>query len=322
MPGGSASLTWALADRPRDARPAATRARAVRPARRPPDPRAAGRAASTGRSTTPRRLPGLALSVAALGRTATVWRLRLRPGVRFQDGARFNAAAVLANAERWLARAGRARGCSAELLVDAPRPDLVRFILPAPTRDFDRAARLAAARDRLAAGARAGGRRRARREPAARERHRPVRASRARAPAACCSRATPAGGAPSAGSGPGVDQIELASSPTRASAWRCCATAPSRSPTRRRARTAAVRADPLLTTSPGRAAPARDRALGARDPARDPAPSLNAVWLTGIDAAERPDPVGAVKRGTRSLDDYGNRTIPRRRRRDPSLRGQ
>ncbi len=87
-----------------------------------------------------RRLAGLALS-ALPSSDATVWRLRLRKGVRFQDGTPFNASAVLANAERWRASA-QGRALLGESLVDAPRPDLVRFILPAADPSFD--ARLAA----------------------------------------------------------------------------------------------------------------------------------------------------------------------------------
>jgi ABC-type transport system substrate-binding protein len=67
-----------------------------------------------------------------------VWRLRLRPGIRFQDGTPFNASAVLANAERWRSTvAGRA--LLPQLFeVDAPRPDLVRFFLTGPDSRFDR----------------------------------------------------------------------------------------------------------------------------------------------------------------------------------------
>ena len=53
--------------------------------------------------------PGLALTVRPSA-DATVWRATLRPGVRFHDGQPFNAAAVLANVDRWLAApAGRGR---------------------------------------------------------------------------------------------------------------------------------------------------------------------------------------------------------------------
>ena len=64
---------------------------------------------------------------------STVWSFRLRHGVRFQDGSPFNAAAVLANAERWSSEA-RGRALLPGLIgVDAPRPDLVRFVLARPS---------------------------------------------------------------------------------------------------------------------------------------------------------------------------------------------
>lgn len=82
-----------------------------------------------------REVPGLAQSVSA-SQDETIWRLRLRSRVSFQDGSPFNAAAVLANTDRWLGTPeGRdlLEGLSA---VDAPRPDLVRFILGAPDSAF------------------------------------------------------------------------------------------------------------------------------------------------------------------------------------------
>ena len=67
----------------------------------------------------------------------------------------FNAAAVLANSRRWQSDP-RGRGLLPHLFaVDAPRPDEVRFLLDQPVPDLAAAARLAAARDRLARGARA-----------------------------------------------------------------------------------------------------------------------------------------------------------------------
>jgi ABC-type transport system substrate-binding protein len=83
-----------------------------------------------------RRVPGLALSIRPSG-DRTIWRLRLRPGVRFQDGTPLNASAVLANAERWSATA-EGQGLLPQLFeADAPRPDLVRFFLAAPDPRFD-----------------------------------------------------------------------------------------------------------------------------------------------------------------------------------------
>ncbi|MGH2955227.1 MAG: ABC transporter substrate-binding protein, partial [Solirubrobacterales bacterium] len=68
---------------------------------------------------------------------------RLRRGVRFQDGRPMNAAAVLANADRWRRTAVGRRLLPGLMAADAPRPDLVRFILARPDPRFDR--RLAAA---------------------------------------------------------------------------------------------------------------------------------------------------------------------------------
>jgi peptide/nickel transport system substrate-binding protein len=67
-----------------------------------------------------------------------IWRFELRRRVRFQDGAPFNAAAVVANVDRWRERA-EGRALLPELAAaDAPRPDLVRFILTRPVPDLPR----------------------------------------------------------------------------------------------------------------------------------------------------------------------------------------
>jgi peptide/nickel transport system substrate-binding protein len=78
-----------------------------------------------------RQQPGLALS-AESGAHDTIWRVRLRAGVRFQDGARLNASAVLENAQRWRTTAEGQSLLPGLAAVDAPRPDLVRFIFDAP----------------------------------------------------------------------------------------------------------------------------------------------------------------------------------------------
>ena len=80
-----------------------------------------------------RESAGLAIRAAPTD-GATVWRIELREGVRFQDGARLDAAAVLANAARWQTLGAPA---AAGLLgADSPKPGLVRFILAAPDRGF------------------------------------------------------------------------------------------------------------------------------------------------------------------------------------------
>src|SRR5436190_16355551 len=78
-----------------------------------------------------RQQPCLALS-AESGAHDTIWRVRLRAGVRFQDGARLNASAVLENAQRWRTTAEGQSLLPGLAAVDAPRPDLVRFIFDAP----------------------------------------------------------------------------------------------------------------------------------------------------------------------------------------------
>ena len=90
-----------------------------------------------------RDVSGLAKSSDS-SRDATIWRFRLRPKIRFGDGTPFNASAVLANADRWLA-SPEGRVLLPDLAaVDAPRPNLVRFILNRPDETFPE--RLAQAR--------------------------------------------------------------------------------------------------------------------------------------------------------------------------------
>ncbi len=82
-------------------------------------------------------------SVAGLVRRArpssdsTVWTLTLRRGVRFQNGAPFNSAAVLANAERWRSNPVGLSLLPGLVAVDAPRVDQIRFILNAPDSRLD-----------------------------------------------------------------------------------------------------------------------------------------------------------------------------------------
>lgn len=108
-----------------------------------------------------RRERGLARSWRS-SRDREIWRFELRRRVRFQDGTPFNAAAVLANAERWAQRP-QGRALLPELVAaDAPRPDLARFILDRAVPDLPQ--RLASPRLGIVSpaalrrgGARAGG---------------------------------------------------------------------------------------------------------------------------------------------------------------------
>ncbi len=85
----------------------------------------------------PRRLAGLVTSVEPAAHQ-TIWTLHLRPNVRFQDGARYNASAVLANVQRWRATSASSTLLPGLVAVDAPRPDLVRFIFDRADPDLDR----------------------------------------------------------------------------------------------------------------------------------------------------------------------------------------
>ncbi len=83
-----------------------------------------------------RRLGGLARSLVGV-RGDTVWLVRLRPGIRFQDGTPLTSQAVLANVARWQAfDFPVGTGLVPGTLVDGPRPDLVRFRLPQPDPGF------------------------------------------------------------------------------------------------------------------------------------------------------------------------------------------
>jgi peptide/nickel transport system substrate-binding protein len=90
-----------------------------------------------------RRVRGLAIAWRSTP-DREIWSFRLRRGIRFQDGTPFNASAVLANANRWRTLP-EGRALLPDLLaVDAPRPDMVRFILDTPVPDLP--ARLASPR--------------------------------------------------------------------------------------------------------------------------------------------------------------------------------
>lgn len=84
-----------------------------------------------------RHAPGLAIALDPLAHD-TIWRVRLRQDVRFQDGALFNASAVLDNAQRWRTTP-EGRALLPDLVaVDAPRPDLVRFLFSSPNPRLQR----------------------------------------------------------------------------------------------------------------------------------------------------------------------------------------
>jgi peptide/nickel transport system substrate-binding protein len=137
--GEGGSLAWAVADQVEGVDPLAARTRAAQlVTRQIHEPLIASLAGPFGGT---RRVPGLA-RVARSSGDDTIWTLTLRSGVRFQDGEAFNADAVVANAERWMATPEGQALLPGVVDVFAPRFDVVRFLLAAPDPEFDR--RLAA----------------------------------------------------------------------------------------------------------------------------------------------------------------------------------
>jgi peptide/nickel transport system substrate-binding protein len=229
-----------------------------------------------------RGAPGLSLS-ARPSADATVWRLHLRPGVRFQDGARFNASAVLANADRWLA-APAGRRVLGDLLVDAPRPDLVRFILPSPDPRLDRrlaSPRLGVVSPEAIADAGAG--------PLDPGRYPdsgtgPFELRERSADRLLLARNTEWWGS-ERGLGPGVDQLELLAVRDPAERLAMLRDGSARVADLEPSQLGAARRDPLLTTipEPGPDGLGIERSVRGIPP-RQLAPPLNGAWVTGIDA--------------------------------------
>jgi peptide/nickel transport system substrate-binding protein len=136
-PGGGGELVWALPEGPGTLDPLFARTPTERLVARQMYEPLVERLA--GPFDDPRRVPGIARVVRPTG-DPTVWKVELRPGVRFGDGAPVNAAAVLANAERWQALP-ELSGLppQPQLFVFAPKPPYeVRFKLAEPDPGFGR----------------------------------------------------------------------------------------------------------------------------------------------------------------------------------------
>ena len=132
-PGAGGALEWALAERPEDLDPVRADTRPEQlVTRQVHEPLVTS---LTGPFGDQRRVPGLALSARGTAGD-TVWSFRLRPGVRFQDGTPFNAAAVVANGRRWLTTSGGQALMPELFAVDTPRPGLVRFLLERANPSF------------------------------------------------------------------------------------------------------------------------------------------------------------------------------------------
>ena len=275
---GSAVLTWALAERPATVDPLYARTPADElAARQIHEPLVESLA---GPFDFPRRLAGLAVS-ARPSADRTVWKVRLRPGVRFQDGTALNAEAVVANVDRW--RASGVAPVSPAMLADAPRPDLVRFILPTPDPTFDRvlaSPQLGIVSPRAIRQS-AGGPLDPDRLPESGTGPFELRERTARS--LLFARNTDWWGTEH-GLGPGVDQIELRAVESQASRLALLRSGEVQVADLGAAGLRRVAGDPLLTRlrEPGKDLGLERSVRGLE--ADQSAPSLNGAWLTGIDA--------------------------------------
>lgn len=133
--GGAGTLVYSVQETPTTLDPLLARGRAAQTVTRQVHEPLVSRLSGPYDSTAVH--PGLVLAMKP-SPDRSVWSLTLRPGVRFQDGTPFNAAAVLANSRRWSTLpAGRAL-LPRLFAVDAPRPDEVRFLLDGPDKALAR----------------------------------------------------------------------------------------------------------------------------------------------------------------------------------------
>ncbi len=278
-PTGSGLLRWALAERPTTLDPLYARTSADRlVARQLHEPLAETLNAPFGEA---RSSSGLARSIQP-SQSSAVWRVQLRTGVRFADGAPFDAAAVLANARRWQSTP-QGQAVAGEFLVDAPSPAMVRFILPAPNSGFDSLLadpRLGIVSPRAIDGA-AGGEVTPSRAPDSgtgafelRERS---------ADRMLLARNTEWWGA-ARGLGPGLDQLEFTIEPASAARLSALRDGSVEVAELGATQLEAISRDPLLVPLPGSAG-----GIGAERSVRgiptDPVPALSGVWLTRLGAS-------------------------------------
>lgn len=272
-------LTWALAERPAAIDPlfAETPGEQL-VARQIAEPLVAALEAPFDET---RSVPGLALA-ANPSADYRIWRLRLRSGVSFGDGARFDAGAVLANVERWRAQPALS-GLSPGLLADSPKPGQVRFILPSADPGFDRrlaTGRLGIVSPRALAAAGAG-----ELDPAAvaDAGTGPFELRERAADRLLLARNTDWWGADRS-LGPGIDQLELTVIPGGGERFSSLARGEVQVAERLgAARLRRVRDDPLLTV----VTLAGSQRLGVERSVRgipddEPAPPLSGAWRTGI----------------------------------------
>jgi ABC-type transport system substrate-binding protein len=130
--GGNGELSYAIASRPGDLDPLGARSIPEQTVvRQIFEPLIATQSGPYGRRS---NVPGIAVSIRHSA-DRRVWSLRLRPGVRFQDGRILDAPAVLANTRRWLSSPVGQALLPGLIGVDGPRPDLVRFVFAQPISD-------------------------------------------------------------------------------------------------------------------------------------------------------------------------------------------
>jgi glutathione transport system substrate-binding protein len=131
--GGNGELTYVIPSAPSGLDPlAADTIAAQTVSRQIFEPLVASLDAPYGRR---RKVPGIALSARHSG-DFRVWSLRLRPGIRFEDGRLLDASAVLANARRWRTSPIGRRLLPGFIASDGPRPDLVRFVFASPMHEL------------------------------------------------------------------------------------------------------------------------------------------------------------------------------------------
>lgn len=132
-PGEGGTLTWAVADRAIGIDPLAADTRAEQLlSRQVNEPLTAK---LTGPFDEGRGARGLVQS-ARSSNDQRIWTLRLRSGVRFQDGTPFNSSAVRANGVRWQTTAAGRELLPNVVGVAAPLRDEVQFVLSEPDPSF------------------------------------------------------------------------------------------------------------------------------------------------------------------------------------------
>jgi ABC-type transport system substrate-binding protein len=284
--GIGGTLTWAVADEAASVDPLTAETRAEQLlTRQIHEPLIEDLAGPFGEA---RRAPGLALRARPSG-DGTIWTLRLRRGVSFQDGDPFNADAVVANAERW-----QTTGAGRELLPDlvgafAPRFDVVRLILSEPDRRLDdrlRDSRLGIVSPRAlrpASGAGATLRRVLDTGTG------PFALAERTSDRSLLARNTSWWGAAlDANLGPALEQVEFRSEPSSAVRFALLDAGDAQLADELEAEQARqARADPLLTVLPGPGGTSLglNRAVRGIASARE-IPSLSSAWLTTVTVAE------------------------------------